>query len=313
MARGRVRRRPLPTVDRKIHFYRLNAGFNAGGQPRILDVTEYLELIENLPFTVDGRYLEFEADMFSCCWMDRNQANHRIRFSTIRRSGLPQVEAGGTLTPLRIPANSGLAEQIHVVFFPNAIVGSDFNFYGPRMNRLAFYLGQRAGLNDPAISFDPLLRQDVMAELNKLQDIRMLHMKIRAPYTAIVAQADRDLGSTFDAARRATNAEELEIILRMRPYSRESLAARIGRPIRTLLGRPDARTEMSQFKVKGLNRETRKVDLIDLLNDELISTKQIVRQGERTRALDADAAYGAIEQSYQELRRELEAAAAVGP
>jgi len=48
-----------------------------------------------------------------------------------------------------------------------------------------------------------------------------------------------------------------------------------------------------------------------LLNDKLIAKRHVVRLDERTRALDPDSAYAAIEDSYFELREHLEAAAGV--
>ena len=61
-------------------------------------------------------------------------------FCQIRRTGLPQLEQAGTVSDLKIADNAGLVEAVHVVFFPDNIVGADFNFYGPRLSRLGYYL-----------------------------------------------------------------------------------------------------------------------------------------------------------------------------
>jgi hypothetical protein len=164
----------------------------------------------------------------------------------------------------------------------------------------------------PQLRFEPLLRKDVAEQLNRLRDIRLLQLKIRASYAQILAQADQDLGSAFIAAARAGEAEELEIILRPRPYSRGRLSGRLLSAVRHLLQREDLRSEVSRFIVKGFNAATERVDLVDVLSDQLIVKKQIpLLEDTRTRALDPGSAYKAIEEAYGELEEQLITAAGV--
>lgn len=65
----------------------------------------------------------------------------------IRRSGLPQVEELGNLLPLDIAETQGIADQTHVQLFsrdiqgvPSTIAGAVYNYYGPRVPRLGYYL-----------------------------------------------------------------------------------------------------------------------------------------------------------------------------
>lgn len=300
-------------VERKIYFYRVDAGLDEAGRPLPFDPDPALRHITGLPFSEDGRYLVEADNNATCCWVDSTGPSQRLRWGEIRRSGLPQVEQLGSLSDLAIPANSGLVEVTHVVFFPHNIVGCDFNFHGPRVSRLGFYLGAKAGGKCPWVTFEPLLRQDVLEQLNRLGDVRLLELKIRASYAATVAEANRDLGAAFEAAARAGDAEELEIVLRPRRYSRGTISDRILNFARRLAPRADARTEASKFKVAGLNTETRRVEVVDLLRDQLIVQKQIIRQSKRGRALKSDSAYEAIETAYEELGDQLEKAAGLQP
>ena len=300
------------TVERKIYFYRANVGMDGGGRPLAFNPTPALTRINRLRFNDAGRYLA-EGDAALCCWVDHPNPRQRFRLGQIRRSGLPQVEQGGALTDLPIPAESGLVEAIHVVAFANNIVGSDFNFYGPRMSRLGLYLHEKAARWCPDVTFDPLLRQDVAAELDRLREIRMFHLKIRAAYAATVAQADRDLGAAFQAAARAGNAEELEIVLRPRKYSRNALADGMLRVARWLARRGDLRTEASKFEVRGVRADTGDIELVDVLRDQLIAREEILRQSRRGRALDSVSTYEAIERAFHELEDELTVAAGVAP
>ena len=53
-----------------------------------------------------------------------------------------------------------------MVFFSDGLLGAEFNFYGPRPSRLGYYLNKVAGLKEFPV-FDPLLRSDVAAQLER--------------------------------------------------------------------------------------------------------------------------------------------------
>ncbi len=57
--------------------------------------------------------------------------------------------------------------------------------------------------------------------------------------------------------------------------------------------------------------QTDRADEIDLLRDELISQKKILRQHDRTRVLLSGDAYAKIEEAYTERRGDLTAAVSV--
>jgi len=213
------------------------------------------------------------------------------------------------LSPLEIPSAAGLVEQVHIVFFPRNLVGADFNFYGPRLSRLEDYFAARGDDLCPLVAFEPLLRQDVAEQLERLADIRLFQLRIHVSYIDTVTQANRDLGSAFEAAKNAGLAQEVEIILSPRAYSRRSLSQKLFSTARRLLAHRNLLTEASRFRVKGMHKSTGRVELLDLLSDQLIVKKRIFRENPRTRALDRGSAYAAIQEAYDELRDQLLAAA----
>jgi hypothetical protein len=302
-------RRP-PTVERKVYFYRVEAGLDDAGRPLPFDPRPALTHISGLPFTPGGRYWEQEESV-TCCTVDRLEGRERLRLINVRRSGLPQVEDGGEFTPLALPLTSGLAEPIHIVHFGDNIIGAEFNFYGPRATRLAGYLAEKAAAFPPRVALQPLLRHDVADQLAALQDIRLFDLKISAAYTDTIEEADRDLASAFKAAGRAGDAEELQIILRPRAYSRGTLSGRLLAAAKRLVRRNDLRESSSHFVVRGLSETTGRVEPIDVLRDQLISVKQIVRQDGRSRAVDSHSAYEAVEAAYGELEEQIRGAAAL--
>jgi len=301
------------TLERKIYFYRANIGKNENGEPLPFDPTQALATINQLPFTdTNGRYLVGLDGEVLCGWVD-NSTLPRMRFGLIRRSGLPQIEQYGNLSDLNIATDAGLVEPIHVVFFPDNIIGVDFNFHGPRLSRLGYYLNIKCGNQNFNGTFDPLLRNDVVSQLDRFGDIRLFDLKIRSSYAAQVRQADEDLGAAFESALRVGDTDELEIIIRPAKMGRASMKERLINIAKSLSGAGLFRSEASKFFIKGKCEDTSKVELIDLLHDQLIKKKQIIRMGERSRALDMNSAYSAISVAYEELKDELKTAPSIFP
>lgn len=303
------RQKAPATLERKIYFYRANVGKTDTGEQVPFNPTPALTTINQLPFTdTNGRYLIGSDGEVTCGWIDDNGQFPRMRFGLIRRSGLPQIEHYGNLSDLNIATDAGLVEPIHVVFFPENIVGVDFNFHGPRLSRLGYYFNIKGGKQNFNVTFDPLLRNDIVSQLDRLGDIRLFDLKVRSSYADQVRKADEDLGAAFESALRVGDTDELEFIIRPAKMGRTSMKERLVNIAKSLSGVGEFRSESSKFLIKGRCEDTSKVELIDLLHDQLIKKKQIVRMGDRSRALDKNSAYNAISIAYEELGDELKTA-----
>jgi len=285
---------------RRIHFYRVVQQGVPSSQG--VDLANCFAEVSRLYGRADW-YLNDPAGDALCCWVD--SARH-IRFARVRRSALPQIERQGDLRPLQIPAEAGLAEQIHVVTFAKNIVGFDFNFYGPRLSALAQYLADKTSCKE--LSFYPLVRRNVLRDLNQLGSIRMLTLKIRASYADTVSEASRDLGSAFKAAIRAAEADTVELTLKPEANARTWLGGKAKAVITSLAGRADIREGADRFVVRGLNTESELLETIDVLRDELVVEKDIAPLTDRSRALNAQSAFAAVEEAHTDLGTELERA-----
>ena len=131
----------------------------------------------------------------------------KIRLGSIRRKDLPQIETQGEITPLEIPEDSGLLEQTHIMFLGNDIIGCDFNFYGPRVSKLPFYFAEKAvRVAPPLINISPILRKDVQKQLQKMKDLRLFRLKIRAPFAENIKSINHSL---YVLSTAALSQEEL--------------------------------------------------------------------------------------------------------
>lgn len=303
----------MTTIERPIYFFRVDAGFT-NGKPKPFDPIPTLTHIDSLPFSTgeNSRYSN-EGDKVLCCWVDSKVMPCKIRFGTIRRHDLPQIETQGEIIPLEIPEIAGLVETTHIVFIEKDIVGADFNFYGPRVSRLPFYFSDRAfRIAPPEINFSPIIRIDIIKQLRKIKYLILFQLRIRAPFVENIKDVDDSLSASFAQAIQTGQADDIEIILRTTRRSGTWLNPTLLVTAQRLLGLPDIFFEGEKFVVKGYNRQKEKIVDLDLLSDKLFVKKPIARAGARSKALNPIAAYDAISSAYEELKDEIKSSASVG-
>lgn len=307
------------TILRKIHFYdaRFTVQDENGNQTRLGDPSALFRHIRTLVFrgatTGSGasRYSALAGGNF-IAMIEAQATPEGVRgiIGTVRRNALPDVEALGRLQALNLPANAGLFEATHfVLFLPDRILGMEFNLYGPRTGRLESYLLEKCPDLVSDVRFEPILRQDVSTRLQEMGEISLFEIAVRRDQAQILAQLDESLAAAFEAARRfAEGAPEiLELVLRKRPYARQGFF-RFPLPTQGLLGflaDRQNREALVEFKVKARNVRTHAVEMVDLLEDKMISTTRVVAAGERRRSVDRASMFREIVVAFQAQREEL--------
>jgi hypothetical protein len=305
-------RRKADTAKRSIYFFRIDGGAGDDGVPITIDLHPALQKLDGLPFrSVEdgGRYVA-SGDADQCIWVDEIGEISKIRFANIRRNALPLAEIGGQLTNLNLADEAGIYEASHLCIFPDGVVGMEFNFYGPRPSRLAPYLRQALDQGCPEFTLEALLRQDVATVLSHKKAIRKLDLSVRRPYIDVIEQANASLGSALRAAETASQADCIGVYLEPEPYQRRNLHSGMLDTLRHLAGRSDLRENVRTLKATVVDQEDQTED-IDLLRDELISVKKILRQHGRTRVLLGDDAYAKIIKAHTERLDDLSAAASI--
>jgi hypothetical protein len=139
-------------IEREIYFFRIDAGTDASGKPIPFLPEATLKYIDKLPWVgTKTRYYKDDAKLMGC-WVDSTKMPCKIRLGNIRRADFPQVEEYGEISPLELSENSGLVDHTHIVFLGDDIIGCDYNYQGPRITRLAYYLSEKAaGIAPPTI------------------------------------------------------------------------------------------------------------------------------------------------------------------
>ena len=100
MAKKAAAKSEVPTIERKIVFFRAACGEDDAGKPLPFNPAPVLKHVHALPFD-DGRYLTLSGGQLATVWVDKSTMPCRLRIANVRRSGLPAVEQAGKLSPLR--------------------------------------------------------------------------------------------------------------------------------------------------------------------------------------------------------------------
>jgi hypothetical protein len=238
------------TIQRNIHFFRSICGQDAAGRPLPYDPTSCLSNIHALDYADTGElgpYLDTTDSNSVCCVVDQIGPPQRIRYFRIRKNGLPSLAQSGKFGPLSIPDDAGLAEEVHAIFFGNNIVGSDFNFFGPRITSLGYYFETIGG---ESVRFEPLFNKDATRNLDRLRDISVLSIRVTPSFADTIRDLSPDLSTAVAAIGRAGESQEIELVLRPAPYSRSKLRITV-ELIKGIVGLDGFREQVKTLKVKG--------------------------------------------------------------
>ena len=291
------------TVQRKIYFFRANIGTDPSGKPLPFDPQPDLDFIGSLPFSdePDGRYLT-EGDESVLCLLGHGGGRRpRVQFSRVRRAGLPQLERAGNVSDLNIAPDEGLLETTHAVFFPGNVVGVEYNHYGPRISLLGHYLHKLSDCGVPRAMFSPILRDDPTRQLDRLTDIRVFDIAVRRPYIDSVRRASSSLADALEAnAGLFDEPESIQLVLKYPAARRRSAWDFFSTPLRSLVTFNSQSPVIDRLRVRGHCEDIDRVEGLDLLKDNIIATKQLVRLGGRGRAIDPESAFQAIYESYEQ-------------
>jgi hypothetical protein len=303
---------PEPTVERRIYFYSIDAG-QKSGEPVTFDPVPILSHINDLPFSMEGRYLDVGEGNVTFVLPKVLEYPQKLVYVLSRRSNLPELERQGDLSPLPIPIDSGLGEKIHVMLF-GRYAAADYNFYGPRATTLSTYFALKAKGVGSRIRLPQLIRGEAVEDLRKLDGITLARFKFHASAMRIVEKADASLAAAFRATIEATGADELELILRKKRGKggmTRYLADGVLKGIRHLAKYPETYQEFERLVATGVSRETMQLAEVDVLDDQLILKRKMIKLHRRSRAIQSDSAFLEIENAFAEVLPRLQAAGAV--
>ena len=304
-----VQHNPL-VIERTIHFFHANVGYQEDGLPLDFDPIPALRSIETLRRQRAQRWYEAEQQDVSALCLFPDMASYRYpvaQFGRVRWQALPQLERVGDITELELADRQGLLESIHVVFFPGNVVGAAYNHYGPRATRLGNHLHTVSEEPTPMVNINPVIREDPFDQLNDVDSVHVMDLEFLPPATAIIAARHSPaIGAALGSAAAVSNgARSLTLVIKPDQDDEQGFWNGIRGGIRELFGDEELRPHIKRGKLQGRRGLHTPLETFDLLRDEITSTQQMMRLTARGRALDPHSAFGAVINAYEGLREEI--------
>jgi hypothetical protein len=296
---------PIPRnpniAQRKVYFHRLEPRHDPPDQ-FVLDRSAVVAGVERLRggpnfYLPEGAP---EDEQRLCAVVDDVGEPQRLRFYRVRRRNLPETEVEGDFAALELDERRGLAESIHVVLFSDNVVGSEYNHYGPRASTLATFLNERCQQD---VVMRQLVRRDVMTAILNMREIRKIRIKAAPAAAAVLRDRASGLGGAVDAAENFSAGKYLDLTLAPDTGHTREFTEQAKAFFRRVRDR-NAPSDLEAAEVDGITDEGL-VGHLDLLHDYVVLNREIERESPRSRALDRDAAYRAIQDAYQEIEGEI--------
>jgi hypothetical protein len=226
-----------------------------------------------------------------------------IRFYKVRRDELPGLDDGqGDHSDLELEEDEGLAEAIHLRLFPNGIVAAEAFGYGPRATRWGLYLRNKL---DMACTMETVVRGDVVEEALRLSDIRLFRIKIDPSESAEITAATDSLEGVMSTASDLRAGVWAELTLRSERGD-GTFTNRVKEVLANVFQQNNnAASAFERLEVEGKPGPDTPVASLDLLSERLSRTVEIPYRTERTRELDANAAFHQIKQAYDDVKEQL--------
>jgi hypothetical protein len=194
------------------------------------------------------------------------------------------------------------------MFFENNVVGAVYNQPGPRISRLAQYISIKASHLYPYIEFVTLADPEIERRLNGLEDVRLLNLRLEPSMAEVLASQSKPLGDAFQASSQLLDNEgQIELVARRKPYGKGGLGSTMLNAVKRIYSNTEIRKGAKRFQIEGINNAGEK-EMIDLLSDDLVVARRIMKQDPALRAVEAQSAFDSIQSAYEEIENKLEGA-----
>lgn len=228
-----------------------------------------------------------------------------LALHTIRRDNLPSEDDGGKVVDLSISVNSGLAEGTHFIFCPRNIVVCLYNHHGPRIRRLGDWLDARM---DIEVGFIPLYRLDAWGIIESMNRLSGIEITIPAAQARALAPAapQEDPEGLLEALRatgRAALGGQVHLSWTV-GRGEDRLPQSRMRALASTLYRMN-KDGMSVARIRGRVDGVKQPVPVDLIHDQLVTRRTVEPEVERSRRLNAESAYAAMEGTYEEFKEQI--------
>jgi len=307
---------PPSTLTRSIHFFQFDAGLDNDGNERELSIHKLVKAIRELnkkdnanPSNIDKEsYWTSDSETY-CAWVEKKEKGQRRKliFAKIKRHAFPLQEINFELKGLNLPKGAGIAELIHIVLFPNNIIGFDYNADGPRIHKFREYLNVKLKNQLDGVALNALLRKAVEDQLKNLSRISLFKIKLKPSFAKKVEKANISLFDSIHQTFSNLKAEYIDILVKLDLDEGRKQLPKVVKSLKGMLNLNPTTSELMTLDIKG----QRGLDTIHLMNSRLVCRKKILTNDQGTNAVASTSAFEAIEEAYSELADEIKNASSI--
>lgn len=286
-------------VDKKISFYKLVLEQN--GKP--IDPIVVFSKIKSLNIKKGERYLRIkDGKFYSMMFSDEEKDLHfpmKIIFGLRKKKDLPCLEEGGETEPLDI-ADKALFEPTHIMLFNNNILGVEFNYQGPKSSGLKTYLLKMAREHVDYVDVIQLVKPDFLDTLHSIGDIKLFNLYVHKNFGELFKQASPSIYHSLKSLNKIGDTQEIGVHLR----SSKHIKGYDWKKIFNVFKNEDV-SAINKAELKAINTETNKLEPINLLDQYIISHKEVVKQDDKYKRVDSEQMFNAIKSSFLDNQSEI--------
>jgi len=285
-------------VTRTIQFWRITKR-NGDVLPGLFPTNEFLVRVNAL--TGDTIYAIVAEDIrLLAKEVEREKLERRhLILCRVRPDNLPALEEGGTIDDLKLKRTQNLAEETHMVFLPNNVIGVIFNRDGPRAGRLADY-----GLTQFNIDFGlrPVIDRDTAKALAEMGTVTSVDFRIptsRASLLPTSTNNSADVLNAFKSLAEVSDSRTVEFKVVL--STKSSSASSKWRSLLFGLVNTNEIDQFDKFKIHAKSNVPGSPSIIkDFVEERLVLKREIALDSSIVRRLNPASAYQAILDAYSE-------------
>lgn len=298
----------IKAVDKQVKFYRLVVDAD---RTKIIDnISEMLQHAVDLP---DSDDLEMPREVgnseASVLLKVHSAEKQEFSLGAIRADDFPGTVKGRQIASLDVDSDTNLIEMTHIKIFEKNIVGVVYNHHGARISQLYPYLKHISAPISDTFHVEALLKRNSAGKLDDIPIITSGEISMHVPY---VAQRDPGVRSTTESLQDlAASLNNSQFVIKLVRVKNQADQKRFWELVKTLVSTEDFREGLKVFKVKGKNVKTERTETIDFLKDQITQLRKIAKRDPKSRELNPQSAFDAIQLAYNDLKAELVAAISV--
>lgn len=296
----------MSTLTRSIKFYRLHISGAYLSQAEARTIFLNLETALNALPVINRYYYPNEDHRIYASEIDYESTPIKLIFGKTQTRMLPSKEKKLRFTPIPLQDDQdqldGITYKSHAVVFSDGVIGLETYQNAPTSQQISSFITEITGT---PVGLFPLINSEFAGKLANLSEITMLKIQASSALLSDMRTSNDSLLSSIGGINTA-GAEEIEIVLKVNGRGLGQLTG-VQRAVQ-FLERFRSGAHLQGMQVKGRDRDSDKLEMIDLMSSAIVSHQTMVTINEKSRDIKRESAFSAIADAHTYNAGEIESA-----